>query len=226
MSFFQQMEADMAVMNIPDRPTAYSQQTGTKLYKEYDFLEDETMDIIQWMRGNRNGYSEEYWPINQRLCIDWRGLGKKNPKRDFRKYAQFTALEVLFVDSYRKHLLENSAAAAYLRSTLKEAWVPCCEPRKITYSDVDKLKLRSVTFTSWDYPDMIKLSEEKPKAPLVDVKALAKIREENNLEKKYRDALKALLLKAQSLEAFFATPETKMLNDKIRHALDVLEQVC
>jgi hypothetical protein len=224
MALIHQMEYDIILQQaIPERPTQSGQQLSSKLYPKYKGLQAETEKVVLWMKShNRDeGLSDAYWPLNQKTCVDWRL--KKNPNRDYAKFAHFAILEKRFVESYRIKLLDSSPAALYLRWSIERMWKPLSRgSRVVKYVDTKKV----VKYEGWSWPDLMQpVDDTEPDKPKIDINALSHLRDDDQFELMGCEILKNFLVKAQSLSIFMAMPDLKLVATDIRRLLDKLETV-
>lgn len=165
-------------------------------------------------------WSKEWWPLNSKVCLDWRDPRLKNSTRDYDRFARSAIIELETTKNYRQDLLNTSAAAAFLRHTFKNIMDPLCAKRTVEY--VDAAEKEAVD--GWQYADNYCLPSitHAPVVPEVDLKNLILTRQARATEVAHRKKLIAFIQKAESLGIFKATPDTELLDDEIREVFDLL----
>lgn len=225
--YLHQLEHDMTNLpgiTVPARPIQSGQQLPAKLDASFPGVRQKAGVLAEWMKGITNTVTKKYWPLNQKLCVDWRQESKShNVKRDYVKFAVFTLIEIGIVNKYRQQLLEQSAAAAYLHHALQETLGRFCIERRVKYVE-DKA---AEPCHGWVYPDLIQSpTQDPPLPPVVNIKQLMKIRKESSAEENGRKALVAIVQKVQSLPIVAAYPNATPMDHDVRYYLDKLIMVC
>lgn len=149
------MESDIlqSEVAIPPRPTdvkAYSQKQI-----EHDFPGSNKIvtDMINTMKDVKaSGKLTGSWSLDAPCHNDWRTPNtqkNRNQDRDFRKWSASAHIEEHHVNQYRKHLLDSSDAAAFLRNAIISTFQPFVKP----YSFPSRKKKKEVT--KFTFPDTI-----------------------------------------------------------------------
>lgn len=223
---FHALEADLT--HVPPRPTTLAQQSPAALKTAYPTVIEKGKTVVEWMKKHKDDLNGEWWALNPRQCYDWRGSGRKNLTRDMSKFAHAALIETIRTESYREDLLRSSASARRLRLALQDAWQPFLSPpRQVKFHGS---KTAEPLAKGYVYPDLlvVKIEGEMKGGGVpekVDMVRILADRQRKAKDDELRKQLTSAIIKIQGLPAGRATPNTKLLNDGVREALDNLVEV-
>lgn len=171
-------------------------------------------ELTGWMKKNNKGtgMNATWWALNPRQSNDWRSGVIKNMTRDYIKFAATAILETNRTKTYREQLLQASGSSRFLRVTFQKAWKPLRVDERYVYADGIVVK---------DDGTMDGGGAAKP----VDVKRVLGERKRKQKEEENRKKFVSFIQKIEMLPGSCAKPDTKLLSDDMRDALDRLCEV-
>jgi hypothetical protein len=164
-----------------------------------------------------------HWSLDAPSHFDWRSLRdpkkNKNRRRDFYKWAASAFVEERLVKQYRKKLFEISAAAAFIRCRLADAFLSLVQPHPGPK--------RIGIVHCYVFPDGIELDGETEKSDLkFDVLDLVDNSDKTLYLNKAKRSITKLKKSINSFPYAKRTPGNTTIDPDVQHHATLLERVC
>jgi hypothetical protein len=224
------MQSYLAQHPPPVRPRTKVELTKAAFEKTNKrlILSPDVQDLITLMRGakdsgkNRSTKTVGNWFLDYRGHYTWRTSSKWS--QDFPKWAALAKLEVEAVATYRKTMLEDCPAAAWLRQEIQQLFDSSSAPKQVVAARSQKTIGRNQVVREYRFPDRISVGEIVS-LPEIDVITLSQARFNNSRGDKQRVGLGTWLTKGESMEMCAATPMSKMLSPRLDMLFGEIEKV-